>query len=153
MTDKKELLKEFILKYPNESGNWIYQESKKAGLGIRKTNFYGLLREVRELPEPTIEKREKSIPIKHRVIKPEPSKITFPKKEGIYGIAEIYDTDSKTSYWIKYTNQKDYDEQLGILQEKYQIVNMNIRFHGFNKYAEFVEKEFKEQLTLEGIYS
>lgn len=67
MTDENKLLKEFILKHPSKSGNWIYQESKKVGLGIRKQNFYGVLREVRKLPEPTIQKREKSIPIRYRI--------------------------------------------------------------------------------------
>ena len=156
MNDKKESLKEFILKYPNQSGNWIYQESKKKGLGIRKQNFQAIVREVRELPEPTIEKREKSIPIKHRVIKLKVKKVKFPKKEGQYGIVEIDGIDidgNPITKWIKYTDKKDYDKQLGIVKEKYQIVSMNIIFHGFNQYAEFVEKEFREQLTLEGIYS
>jgi len=156
MSENNKPLKEFILKYPKESGNWIYQESKKAGLGIRKTDFYGVLREVRDLPEPTIEKREKSIPIKHRVIKPEVIEVKIPKKEGQYGIVEIDGIDidgNPITKWIKYTNQKDYDKQLALVKEKYQIIKMNIIFHGFNKYAEFVEKEFKELLTLEGIYS
>jgi len=83
MADNNKPLREFILKYPKESGNWIYQESKKAGLGIRKQDFYGLLREVRDLPEPTIQKREKSIPIRYRVkpitpkVKVKPIKIPF----------------------------------------------------------------------------
>ena len=71
MSENNKPLKEFILKYPKESGNWIYQESKKAGLGIRKTDFYEIFRDIRDLPEPTIEKKERSIPIKYRDIKPE----------------------------------------------------------------------------------
>jgi len=156
MKDKKELIKEVILKNPNLSGNEIYDITKKEGIGIRKTDFYGLFREVRELPEPTIEKREKSIPIKHRVIKPEVIKVKFPKKEGQYGIVEIDGTDIEgkpITKWIKYTNQKEYDEQLALVKEKYQIVSMNVIFHGFYKYTEFVVKEFREQLILEGIYS
>lgn len=66
MTDTNKPLKEFILKHPSESGNWIYQESKKVGLGIRKQNFYGVLRETRNLSKPSIEKKVKSIPIKYR---------------------------------------------------------------------------------------
>jgi len=155
MNDKENSLKKFILKYPKESGNWIYQESKKIGLGIRKTDFYVLLRETRELPEPTIEKREKSIPIRYRVIKPEIIKPKFPKKEGQYGIVEIDGIDidgNPITKWIKYTDKKDYDNQLALVKEKYQIVSMNIIFHGFKSYTEFIEKEFKEQLALEGIY-
>lgn len=85
MSDEYKPLKEFISKYPKESGNWIYQESKKAGLGIRKQNFYGVLREVRNLPEPTIQKRKASIPIKYKIkptkpkVKVKPSKIPFEK--------------------------------------------------------------------------
>ena len=156
MKDKKELIKEVILNNPNLSGNKIYEITKKKGIGIRKKDYYSLFRETRELPEPIIEKREKSIPIKYRVIKPKVIKLKIPKKEGIYGIVEIDGIDingNPITKWIKYTNQKDYDEQLALVKEKYQIVKMNIIFHGFNKYAEFVEKEFKEQLTLEGIYS
>jgi len=155
MTDKKELLREFILKYPKESGNWIYQESKKVGLGIRKTDFYEILREVKELSEPTIEKREKSIPIKYRIIKPEVIKVKFPKKEGQYGIVEIDGTDiegNPITKWIKYIDKKDYDDQLALVKERYQIVKMNIIFHGFEKYTEFIVEEFKEQLKLEGIF-
>lgn len=154
MKDKKELIKEVILKNPNLSGNEIYEITKKKGIGIRKTDFYGLVREVRDLPEPTIEKREKSIPIKHRIIKPKVIKVKFPKKEGQYGIVEIDGIDidgNPITKWIKYTDKKDYNDQLAFVKEKYQIVKMNIIFHGFNKYAEFVEKEFKEQLALEGI--
>ena len=151
MTDKEKPLKEFILKHPKESGNWIYQKSKKVGLGIRKQNFYGVLREVRDLPEPTIEKREKSIPIKHRIVKPEItdiSKISFPTKEGQYGILEIID-DKGNSKWIKYKDKKSLDKQLGIIEQEYG--KKKIIFHGFKKYNEFIEKEFREQLTLEGI--
>jgi len=68
MTDNNKPLKEFILKHPKESGNWIYQESKKVGLGIRKQNFYGVLRETRNLPKPSTEKKVKSIPIKYRKV-------------------------------------------------------------------------------------
>jgi len=75
MIDKKELIKEFILKHPKESGNWIYQEAKKIGLGIRKTNFLAIVRDVRDLPEPSKAKKEKSIPIIYRKVKPKPSKV------------------------------------------------------------------------------
>lgn len=66
MTDKLKKLKELILKYPNLSGNKIYEKSKSSGISIRKKDFYSLLRSVRKLPEPTIEKKLVSIPAKHR---------------------------------------------------------------------------------------
>ena len=66
MPDKKESIKEFILNNPSESGNWIYQEAKKVGLGIRKTNFLAIVREVRNLSKVSTEKKAKSIPIKYR---------------------------------------------------------------------------------------
>ena len=155
MPDKKELIKEVILNNPNLSGNKVYEITKKRGIGIRKTDFYTLFRETKDLSEPTIEKRERSIPIRHRVIKPEikePSKIPFPDKEGQYGISEIYDKDSKDSYWIKYETKKDFDDQLDILKEKYQIKNMSITFHGFNSYEEFIDEEFKTELESIGIF-
>jgi len=155
MKDKKELIKEVILNNPSLSGNKIYEITKKKGIGIKKTDYYSLFRETRSLPEPTIEKRERSIPIKYRVIKPKVIKLKFPKKEGQYGIVEIDGTDSDgkpITKWIKYTDEKDYNDQLDFVKEKYQIVKMNIIFHGFYKYVEFIEKEFKEQLTLEGIF-
>lgn len=155
MTDKIKLNKELIQNNPNKSGNELYIESKAKGLGIRKTNFLGLVREVRNLPEPSVEKREKSIPIKHRIVKPKPIEqkdITKPTKEGQYGITEIYDQDSKTSYWIKYTSKKDFDKQLDILKEKYQIENMSIIPHGFKSYTEFIDQEFERELENLGIF-
>ena len=152
MTDKIELNKELIQNNPTKSGNELYQESKSKGLGIRKTNFLGLVREVRNLPEPSLEKRKQSIPIKHRVVSIKPSEVKYPDKEGQYGITEIYDKDSKTSYWIKYTNKKDFDNQLDILKEKYQIKNMSIIPHGYNSYTEFIDQEFQTELENLGIF-
>lgn len=155
MTDKIELNKELIQNNPTKSGNELYQDSKSKGLGIRKTNFLGLVREVRNLPEPSVEKREQSIPIKHRIVKPKPieqSEIVKPTKDGQYGITEIYDKDSKTSYWIKYTSKKEFDNQLDILKEKYQIKNMSIIPHGFNSYTEFIDQEFQAELENLGIF-
>ena len=79
MTDNKKLNKELISKYPNLSGNKIYELSKNKGIGIRKTEFYKLVREVRSLSEPSREKREKSIPRIYRKVKPvKPSKPVKP---------------------------------------------------------------------------
>lgn len=66
MTDKKVLLKEFILKNPNLSGNAIYTKTKGTPLAIRKTDFYKIFRETKKLPEPDLAKKEASIPIKYR---------------------------------------------------------------------------------------
>jgi len=66
MTDKKILLKELILNNPKVSGNELYIQIKGTPLGIRKSDFYSIVRDVRKLPEPDIVKRESSIPIKHR---------------------------------------------------------------------------------------
>lgn len=91
MTDKKILIKEFILKNPNLSGNDIYTQNKGTPLGIRKSEFYKIFRETKNLPEPSIAKKEASIPIKHRTTiqkqriqkrvkrKAKPSRIPFEK--------------------------------------------------------------------------
>ena len=62
MTDKKQLIKEFIQKNPNLSGNEIYSKIKGTELGIRRQTFQEIFRETKNLPEPTIKKREASIP-------------------------------------------------------------------------------------------
>ena len=62
MTDKKELIKELIQKNPNLSGNEIYSNIKGTSLGIRRQSFQEIFRETKNLPEPTIKKREASIP-------------------------------------------------------------------------------------------
>ncbi len=66
MVDREQLNKELILKNPNLSGNEIYEKAKGLGFGIRKTKFYKILREGRNLPEPSKVKKEISTPIKHR---------------------------------------------------------------------------------------
>lgn len=67
MIDKPKVIKEIILKNPNLSGNEIYNETKAKGVGIRKTDFYKLLRKIRNLSEPSITKREKSVPTKYKI--------------------------------------------------------------------------------------
>ncbi len=77
MTDKDKKIneiKEFIKSNPNLSGNDILDKLKSKGLGIRRSDFYKIRREVKNLPEPTKAKREASIPIKHR----KPTKISKP---------------------------------------------------------------------------
>lgn len=83
MSDKKELIKEVILNNPSLSGNKIYDITKRKGIGIRKTDFYSLFREIKDLPEPTIQKREASVPIRYRIkpikVKVKPKKIPYEK--------------------------------------------------------------------------
>lgn len=145
MPDKKELVKDFILNRPNLSGNKIYEQLKGKSFSIRKTDFYNLLREIRSLPEPTIEKKEKSVPIKYRI---EPI-ISKPKKEGQYGIVEVIDVNN-TSYWIKYPDKKSYENQLEKIKKHYPKLK-KIKFHGFRNYTEFIDKEFEQLLSEVGI--
>ena len=145
MTDKNILVKEFIENRPNLSGNKIYEQIKGKEFSIRKTDFYALLRELRKLPEPTFEKKEKSVPIKYKI---EPI-ISKPKKEGKYGLVEVIDVKNN-SYWIKYDNEKSYERQLEKIKQKYPKIK-RIKFHGFRDYREFIDQEFKELLNEVGI--
>ncbi len=79
MTDNIKQNRELILKNPNLSANQLYNKSKSLGIGFRKTNFLGLVRDVRKLSEPSKIKREKSIPRIYRKVKPvKPSKPVKP---------------------------------------------------------------------------
>ena len=77
MTDKNKLVKDFIRNRVNLSGNQIYKEIKGKDFSIRKTDFYILLREVRNLPEPSIKKREQSVPIKYKIKPSKPKVIPY----------------------------------------------------------------------------
>lgn len=149
MTDKKELVKEFIQNRVNLSGNEIYNQLKGKPFSIRKIDFYTLLREVRNLPEPSKEKKEQSIPIKYRVEPSTIKKAPKPKKEGQYGLVEVIDINNN-SYWIKYDNKKSYERQLEKIKVHYPKLK-RIKFHGFRDYTEFIDKEFKELLNEVGI--
>lgn len=131
---------------PNLSGNKIYQLSKSKGIGIRKQDFYKLYRTEKLLPEPTIEKQEKSVPIKYRIQKG----IKFPTKKGQYGIIEIIDIN-KNTYWIKYTSKKDFKKQLDNLSSEYPLTEFQMIFHGFRKYTSFIEQEFKKYMLESGV--
>jgi len=76
MTDKKELRKELILKYPNYSATKLLDKAKVLKISNRKSDFLAEVRNIRNLPEPSKAKKEQSIPIKHRKVKP---KIAKPK--------------------------------------------------------------------------
>lgn len=69
MVDREQLSKEFILKNPNLSANESYNQAKDLNIAIRKTNYLKLVREARNIKEPSIAKREASIPVKHRTTK------------------------------------------------------------------------------------
>lgn len=153
MTDKKKLIKEFILKNPKLSGNECYKQTKNKGIGIRKTDFYALYREVKELPEPSIEKKEKSIPIKYKKVEIELPKVKEPKLKGQYGIIEVIDVDSFDSYWIKYKSRNDFARQFDVIKKSFKIVGYKLISHGVRNYSEFIEPEFKKLLENEGILS
>ena len=80
MRDKKELVKEFIQNRPNLSANKIYKEIKGKPFSIRKTDFLKSVRDVRNLPDPTIQKREASVPIKYKIKPIKPKKPSVPTK-------------------------------------------------------------------------
>lgn len=69
MVDKKQLSREFILKNPNLSATEALSQAKALGISIRKTDFLKEYREANNLPEPSLAKREASIPVKHRTVK------------------------------------------------------------------------------------
>lgn len=83
MTDKKEQIKEFIQKNPNLNATQTLKELQDIDLGMRKTDFLKLFREQKDLPEPTKQKREASIPIKFRVKKKPPKPPKPPLKPKI----------------------------------------------------------------------
>ena len=79
MTSKEQKIKqikEFIKNNPSLNSNESLDEVKLLGLGIRRQDFQTLFRKEKSLPQPTKAKREASIPIKFRKVKP---KITKPK--------------------------------------------------------------------------
>ena len=147
--DRQEKCKELIKNNPNLSGNKIYEQSKKKGFGIQKSKFYELIREVRDLPEPTIEKKERSIPIKYKF--PELDKLPIPKKRGFYGIVEIIDKDEDVSYWIKYRNRKHLKKQFNKVKKRYKIKKLFIVFRGFESYTQFGIEMFEKLLKVKGI--
>jgi len=74
MTDNKELRKELILNNPNLSATKLLDKAKSRKISNRKTEFLKEVRELRNLPEPSITKKERSIPIKYKVAKPKVAK-------------------------------------------------------------------------------
>ena len=88
MTDKKEKIKEFIRNNPNLNATDTLKELQKKGLGIRKTDFLQLYRNEKSLPEPSKAKKEASVPIKYRKVKPtkkKPKKVKIPYEQTKFG--------------------------------------------------------------------
>ena len=83
MRDKKQSIKELTLNNPNLSTNSLIEIAKKEGFSIRKTDFLKVVRETRNLPEPSQIKREKSVPIKYRITKEKPTKEKPTKEKPI----------------------------------------------------------------------
>lgn len=146
--DRQEKCKELIKNNPTLSGNKIYEQSKKKGFGISKSKFYELIREVRHLPEPTEEKKERSIPIKYKF--PELEKLPIPKR-GYYGVVEIIDKDENFSYWIKYKNRKNLKKQFKKIKKSYKPKRILIKFHGYESSAQFRTDIFTKLLEIDGV--
>ena len=161
MTDKEQKIKEIkviIKSNPSLNSNETLKLVQSEGLGIRKQDFQKLFREQKQLPEPSKAKRKASIPKKFRkpeVITKDIEPIKAPKlkpitKEGQYGIMEVKITKD-LSYWIKYTDKKDFKRQLSKLQKKYDLKRIKFVNHGFRTYLDFLDKEFESLLVSEGV--
>ncbi len=74
MTDNKRLRKELILNNPNLSATKLLDKAKSKKISNRKSDFLAEVRKIRKFPEPSKEKRERSIPIKYKVAKPKVAK-------------------------------------------------------------------------------
>ncbi len=70
MVSKEQKIREFIRSNPSLSGNETLKQLQDLELGIRKTNFLEIYRNEKNLPGPTKAKREASVPIKYRKVKP-----------------------------------------------------------------------------------
>jgi len=157
LTERKTKVIKLIFNNPQLSGNELYKQAREQGFGIKKQDFYQTLRTVRKLPEPTLEKKEKAVPIIYR--KPTKPIITIedipiPKKEGAYGIIFVEaedDVGNEKEFWVKYDTRKSLKEQLDKLKKKYKAKIKQISFKGFGSYTEFIDVEFKKLLESVGI--
>jgi len=149
LVEKQEKIIKLIEDNPTLSGNQIYLLARRKGLGIGKSKFYALFRKVRDLPEPTEEKKEKSIPIKYKF--PTLDKIPIPKKEGYYGIVEVIDKDTDVSYWIKYTTRKSLKRQFQKIKKKYKPKKLFVIFRGLESTVQFETDIFTKLLVIDGV--
>lgn len=147
MVSRKEKLIELIKNNPTLSGNQLYILSKKKGFGIQKSEHFQTVRIVRKLPEPTLQKKEKSIPIKYKraipILKPirvrKPitlDKITDLKPEGGYKQVEVIIDGKRSDTYIRYRTRKQFKRHLEALKQseskegkKYQFIYMGTRFY------------------------
>ena len=148
MTERKTKVIKLIYDNPGLSGNELYKKSVSQGYGIKKQDFYQTIRTIRKLPEPTIEKKEKAIPIRYRKPVPKLKKeyveitldqITGVKKEGSYKVVEVI--MDKEFYYIKYKTKKQFNKHLGKLKEAYKPKKITFRFLGIRFYEDYVSAE------------
>lgn len=126
----------------------MYELSKKKGFGISKSQHYQTVRIVRKLPEPSEEKKEKSIPIKYKklpipILKPvkvdKPitlDQITGLKPEGGYKQVEVIIDGKRSDTYIRYRTKKQFKDHFESLKKseskggkKYEFIYMGINFY------------------------
>ena len=142
MTDKNKLVKEFIQNRPNLSGNKIYQELKGKPFSIRKTDYYTLLREVRNLKESTIQKRESSVSIKYKIKPTKPKKakkVSKPSKP-----IEIPFDDTKFGKIVKSVKKThNISEKKAIIHTRKILKIPNKDRHKINQKDQYILSQFK----------
>lgn len=143
-----------ILSNPNLNASKLYEKSKSSGIGMRKTDFLKLVRDLRNLPEKTTQEKEKYIPTKYKnkpkeLVKEKVYINKDIKKKTQYAIAEIdttTDTGESLTFYIKYKSKKDFNRQLDIILQHYSIKSYNIYNHGIHFYKPFIDSGFRAQL-------
>jgi len=160
LAERREKVIKLIYDNPGFTGNELYKQSISQGFGIKKSDFYQILRIIRKLPEPTIEEKRKATPIRYR--KPEPKvkpikeikDLPIIKKKGAYGIVFIEAKDDKGNeqeFWVKYETKKSVREQIEKIKKKYKIKIESITFKGLGTYAEYIDAQFEKLLKSVGI--
>lgn len=153
--DKINKNKYLILSNPNESANKLYNKSKSLGLGMRKTDFLKLVRDLRNIPEKTQQEKEKHVPTKYKT-KPKAIKTDVIytnkqiKKKTQYGLSEItayMDNMEQQTFYIKYKNKKDFNRQLDIILQHYKVQSYEITSYGVHYYKPFIDSGFQKTLT------
>jgi len=79
MPDKKKLREQLIQNNPNDSATKLLDKAKGLKISNRKSDFLAEVRNIRKLPEPSKQKKEQSIPIIHRKVKPKVAKPSITK--------------------------------------------------------------------------
>lgn len=143
-----------IASNPNESATKLYERSKSAGIGMRKTDFLALVRSVRHLPEKTPEVKQKYVPTKYKnkpqiLVKEKIHTNKDIKKKTQYGLAEVDAIDNDEgvkTFYIKYKNKKDFNRQLDVILQHYNIKSYSIYNYGVHYYKPFIDQGFQTQL-------